>query len=939
MVHQWHAASPQSYYAAKASINAHERISAATSGGSAAETNPAIQYDVSDIVDDLYSQLSISNLPRDGRYSRMVRKANSQSLRDKKAPKAARKALAAFQGSNASDQKSKGVGEVPSPSVGGNETPIAAESQRSQSKESVGHQLLQRLSETKPGSPQRLWSFFRSIYPDKDCMNLKNPALRDIPKLKNGRLFSKILDYLTRQWIGSLDYATTARPTPSEVILKFEELRIMRPTFWAENLLLLSMEIMSLNNGASTDHIRSKRLKNVLEMIMVMWRMCLRTYVRSSTGYSGTTSRQIGTSASPSSACNANSTNSDGRTKDETPQPSRLQMDWSFLPNHASLNLVARAGTRPDFGSRFFRYLIKYPLKSDFRLSTAALITFSVFRHWCNIGVLTEEEETHISPFTSFLAHLLPYSDLNYELERVKSILSGIKVNVSTLESVQELLRSAHAASLAEIGSKARPDYRKLPYQRTMLKRDKNLEAFFVNRMHRCMWKKNADRADKLWKEAQQTFDGVIEDEQVSNIPSSLFNEFMVLFHSIRLPEKAAEVWNYMSLHGVKQTVATWTAMMKGCQLTREFRTCEKLWRKMLDSGIRPDDQAWAVRLYTLFHSKQAREGMNALADMTDDWLEAQARISSGENEVLPSSPKPNTQIFNAALSGLTKFHMNHMIQRLLSWAKELKIDYNDVTYNILIRSALSEENNEEATRLLQQMGRQGIEPNIALFSILLDSLFRNSSEMSAMTDDQLAERIFDILSQMESYGAHGNTYLYTVLIGGLIHVRQNPEAVQTVLNHMASRNIRPSPHVYSNLMTYYFSQDEPDEGAIDGLWEQIQAGGHADAILYDRMVENYASTGDIGKMMTFLQKMPKDGRSSSWRSLTAALRALAEAGHWDRFDEMVEGVRDAEETITNIGWIERGKEYFWNEVERLRAEKYLSSLNLPLDDVGTSSV
>ena len=935
MVHQWRITASQSSFAARETINAHDKISAARSSELSDKRSFSGQYDIPEILDDLYTQLSVTNIPRDGRYSRMARKAHSRSPRELESPRAIRRALVEIQGKSTPVKKAAGHRKVILQKDSGIETSLVTGLRRNQDEESVGYQLLRRLSETKPGSPQRLWSFFRRVYPEKDCINLKNPALLDIPKLRNGRLFSMVLNYLSRQWIGSLDNAIPTRPTPPEVVLKFEELRVMRPTFWAESLLLLSMEIVSLNKGASTEQTRSSKLKNILEITMVLWRMCLRTYVRPSSGNSATRSGQTEASSSPQVSNKVNIFKLENPAGTNMSQINRLQMDWFFLPDQRSLNLVARAGTRPDFGSRFFRYLSKYPLRSDFRLSTAALMTFTVLRHWCDTGILTDEEETHISPFTSFLAHLLPYSDMSYELERVKSVLLGIKVTHSTIESVQEMLRDAHTASLTEIGSKTRPDYRKLPYQKTMHKAEKNLETFFVRRMHRCMWKKNADHADKLWKEVQRTFDEDLIDSQKSQIPLSLFNEFMVLFHSIRLPEKAVEVWNYMGLYGVKQTVATWTAMMKGCQLTREYRNCEKIWRQMLDSGIRADEQAWAVRLYTLFHSKQVREGMTALADMTDEWLESQGNAFSEENNIIKFSPKPNTLILNAALSGLTKFHMNQMIRRLLSWAKELKIDYDAVTYNILIRSALSEENNEEATRLLQQMGHQGIEPNIALFSILLDSLFRNSSEMNAMTDDQLAEKILGILSQLDSYGAHGNTYPYTVLIGGLIHVRQNPAVAQTVLNHMASRNIRPSPHVYSSLMTFYFSQNEPDEGAINALWEQIQAGGHADAILYDRMVENYASTGDIGKMMTFLQKMPKEGRSSSWRSLTAAVQALAEAGHWDRFDEMIEGVRDAEETITNIGWIESGQDIFWNEVERLRAGKHSGSFSTTVDDSG----
>ena len=935
--YQWPVRATQSSVAAKGTINALDGVPNTRSRTLAVESSSPNQDVIPGMLDDLYTQLSISNLPRAGRYSKMAGKSNNRGLRAHKSSTAVRKALAEFQGRKSSAHEVGGAQKITISENFKAEVGLpATELKYRREEESISGQLTRRILETKPGSSQRLWSFFRRSYPNRDCMNLRNPALLDIPKLKNGRLFSRVLDHLTRQWLESLDSKVPVRPSPVEVILKFEELSIMRPVHWAEILQLLSLKMVALNNEASIESSNSDKVKHLHETTMAAWRMCLRTYIRSPSGDKISSSSHTETSLSPPNASMVHLSDSKDPSGSTMSNSNRLHIDWSFLPGHESLNLIARAGTRPDFGSRFFRYLSRYPIRSDYRLSTAALVTFIVLRHWFDSGWITQEQESHISPFTSFIAHLLPYSDMDYELKRVEKTLRRQKVDSLAVNKIENLLRDAHTAALAEIGSKSRPDYRNLPYQKTMSKKDKNLETFFVRRMHRCMWKKNADQADKLWKEIQRTFDSDVINGQKSRIPARLFNEFMVLFHSIRLPKKAAEVWSYMNLHGVEQTVATWTAMMKGCQLTREYESSEKIWQKMLDSGIRADEQAWAVRIYTLFHSKQVREGMDALADMTDNWLDSQSQLSRNDNKETYSTPKPNTRIFNAALSGLTKYHMTNMVRRLLSWAKELKIEYDAVTYNILIRSALSEDNNEEATHLLQEMGRQGIEPNIALFSILLDSLFRNSSEMESMTDDQLAERVLAILSQLDSYGAHGNAYPYTVLIGGLIHVRRNPAAAQTVLDHMGSRNIRPSPHIYSSLMTYYFSQPEPDEGAINALWEQIQAGGHADAILYDRMVENYAATGDIGRMMTFLQKMPKEGRSSSWRSLTAAVQALAEAGHWDRFDEVVESVRGAEDTITNIGWIEYGKDIFWGEVDRLRAGMHPMNLDNAAEEMWT---
>ena len=895
------------------------------------------QHEVPDMLDDLYTHLSVSNLPRNGHYSGNIKRSDKRDSIHKgpiagwrrdissKQPKFRRhrmssdlkmtsklsgefSAIARKKASASSNFQHLRSSKVQPP-----EKVITEIENYDSIVKNIRHQISGRNLKSAP----EVWRFFLDAYPNRNCKNLRSPTLRDIPSINDGRIFSDLLKFFVKQWI---ENNKPLGPSPSEVISKYEELGVLRPSFWSDALFPLANHLLLVEQGIDPAKTEKDLIPRIVPALMLVWKNCLEMYI----GSSASKPRHI-----------IDQPRLKGRELVDPENPNDLpakdidlqspgiedQTDWSFLPNQRALADVAKGGTRLDFGSRFFQYLLRYRARRDFRLSTAALITFCSLSRLFNNERLSKEFQIYLTPFTTFIAHLLPYSDLKYEAERIKVVMSKSANKVSEIKPILNTLDDAHAIALAEIGSKTRPDYRDLPYLKTISKAQKNLEAFFMKRLQRCLWNKSAEQLDALWAEAQQTFDGDFSynSPRSSQIPIKVYNEFLVIYHTLKMPHKAVAVWEYMVSHGISPTVVTWTSMMKGCQVNKNWEGSERIWQTMLANGIQPDAQAWAVRLYNIFHSKQIQQAMKALAQMTDEWQAGQAKVDQRGGCKNALSPKPNVEVLNAALSGITKFRRTTLVPKILSWAKELQVPFDAVTYNILIRSALEEDNEDEAQEILRKMNAEGIEPDNALFSILLNSMFKNSAELQSLSDDALTERILSIVSQLGSHAIRSNSYPYTILVAGLIHYRQNPAAAQLVLDHMAQHNVRPSPHIYTSLVNHYFSQDPPDEGAINAIWEQAQSQGLADAVLYDRMIENYAQNGEVGKMMFFLQKMHRSSKTPSWRALGEVIRALARAGHWDRFDEVAEDVRDGEIGIRDDGREENGKESFWEEVRRLR--------------------
>ncbi|KAK6434796.1 hypothetical protein LTR95_009026 [Oleoguttula sp. CCFEE 5521] len=129
---------------------------------------------------------------------------------------------------------------------------------------------------------------------------------------------------------------------------------------------------------------------------------------------------------------------------------------------------------------------------------------------------------------------------------------------------------------------------------------------------------------------------------------------------------------------------------------------------------------------------------------------------------------------------------------------------------------------------------------------------------------------------------------------------QSNADAARMLLEHMASHGLEPSTHIYTILMSFYFSRTPPDFAAVDALWQRIKRanaghGAPVDGIFYDRMIEAYAKhhhTLGIASSMQFLERMGKEGKRPGWRALEAIARALADRQEWARLGVLVSDLR-----------------------------------------------
>jgi len=720
------------------------------------------------------------------------------------------------------------------------------------------------------------------------------------------------------------------RPSPSEALSKLKSEHQAYTAIWQETIWSLLVRTFPILSGTENRPSESYTERHTLE-IAELWKQYL---VRNSS-IEGTRKK---------SSLGSNPTG------------------WDAL-SASEMMATVRGWSTKDFATRFFQFFDENTqtiLRAVPGVDTAALASFVVFRKHLqsNLGKASVSPRA-CAPFMRFLSQLIPYSNVTDEIANHKAIIamhcsydSDVQNVVSELRNVSSNAVSVYAEVEAaevfvvpEVNSKAGNETRHVRAD------------MFRKRIGRALEDQNILRVEALWREAQTAFHDVVASGTVNNIPSIVYSHFLMTFMALRRPNRAIDVWNDMVQNNVPLIVGTWDAMLKGCGRAKDPKSLEAVWQKMIQSGVQPDAQVWATRIHGLATTGYWESGIRVFHSMTKTWVEAVQQAHQGERLTeLPSLgdvagvPKPNTQCLNSLVLGLARGRKYRQLAEIVSSAKAIGVKADVYTFNPLFRTALQDGDMELATRVLRQMGSLGIKPDIASFTMLLESLFREDEEIagndgkqnvaSTVTShdssmDVKHEAALEIFRDMEQAGIEANAWSFSTLINGLLKSTSKPahtqtsgatvkagnlRAAHTVLAHMAANSIPLSSQIYTTLVTHHFSVDPPDLAAIESLWNRARADPQVflDVVFFDRLIEGLAGTNEIGRMMTALGQAVKRGKVPGWIAMKEVVAALGRAGDWDRIEDIVSGVRREELELKDEQRARKGRNEFWDLVESM---------------------
>ena len=782
----------------------------------------------------------------------------------------------------------------------------------------------------------KVWTICLELLGDS---SKRGPSNEEIAQVRNSwieKAFQDILRVASRSRLRGT--ADPSLPTPAEIIRVYNKYGLMR--YWWDQILWGQLgslvELRSPKPAHASGEDLPRQAHGLINEILDVWSLFVKRHGRRET------------SPMPQNAV-------DGPTSDVHPYetlPMSGQSIWQGLPSPD--DLVSASGSLPvEAVDRFLYLLPRHPNnRQAVRTSAAAVMTVDCLQWLSGNAKIENSELADVEPFVKFVRYLGHESkvqraaatkcllDEGLHREVVTKVLTGWGVVPRMAPEDRQLKPDKRSnreidanwrvtvdrpSKSEEAPDKDLPQHHStgvsatsansLPEDTTWKKSETTSLSIDL---HQAIERSNAGHVASLWR----IFQGKLSSNSVQeHAREELFAQFLSAFFALRCSEQAVSVWNYMVRSGHNPTPKHWHAMIAGCTKSKDLVSMQTMWSNMLAAGIEPDMLLWTARINGLIICRKWQLGLQALEELGRMWKSEAAKAPEHRSKNDASSP--SVVPINAVVRSLISIGKLDIAQSALNWAKSQSIPLNTQTFNILLRPAVRASDTSKVQSILSQMHAHSCSPDVATFTIIINGLLSNPSpsfQPQSPADQQSA--VSQILADMEAAGLKANAYTYGTMLHGLLDDPLKLPAARAVLDHMAANKVKPSPHIYTILLTHYFSTTPPDLPAIEGIWRRIKLErAMVDPIFYDRMIENYARIGEVEKMLFFLRKMPQEGKSPGWPALGAVFEALVKAEEWESVRELIKDVEDESEGLLRYGTgSRRGREEFWEMAREVRA-------------------
>ncbi|KFY34608.1 hypothetical protein V494_06626 [Pseudogymnoascus sp. VKM F-4513 (FW-928)] len=509
-------------------------------------------------------------------------------------------------------------------------------------------------------------------------------------------------------------------------------------------------------------------------------------------------------------------------------------------------------------------------------------------------------------PFIKAIADVIAMSQITPgELDqycRMQNVSHGVDLN-SSWPSIIEQARSIANAPATSIETPR--DGTEKAFRRPIT----NKETRVFRLLHRALAAKDVNAAERLWSEVQSWPVESNEDERhpigsgllkSSALSPELCNQFIATFMALN-KERAVDVWNFMIQSGLHPTVLTWHAMLEGCKTSRDSESLLAIWSKLVGSDTAPDVECWTTLISSLMYCGDLEGGLRAFVEMQRAWDRAAKRhIAQTRMPIdikslgdVDGVVKPTIAIVNATIAGLLRKNRTDIASQVLATGGEMGITPDNITYNTMLRSLVRNKDERALTNLLEQMQRQGVQGDVATFTIILENALSDAKNQSPQ---DLIDIIKNLFAQMEASAVRPNQQTYAAIINSIL--RRAPDfeyvaPVNFVIAHMSKSGLQPSAHIHTMLVDFYFKQSEPKLDLIGLLLDQmIKGNAMRDHIFWDRVIEGYCYVGDTVRALQYLRQTQKEGFMAGYQALDMLIHALFRNNEIDLATELVKNTR-----------------------------------------------
>lgn len=293
---------------------------------------------------------------------------------------------------------------------------------------------------------------------------------------------------------------------------------------------------------------------------------------------------------------------------------------------------------------------------------------------------------------------------------------------------------------------------------------------------------------DKIW-------DGIIGDRPyLAAHPSGLSDSRLVAmtesgwtslqtaFIRCERVQAAAKVWDDLAAVGIKPGVAMWTGLLDAYADLRNSKQAMATWNMMLQQDILPDSLSYRAVISALFDDTNAAAALERFSEyqkildkrdgsalpVYNTVLRGLLRINRFQEarqlmkEMKSQGPKPDIVSFNTFLGYFSRQKDFQGLGDVLSQMSTADIQGDVVTFSTILTALLAVGRRDAPTTIMNLMRKQGIKPNAATYTAVIDSQMREETE--ANLGAALA-----LLDKMEKdEGIKPNEITYTAILAGL---------------------------------------------------------------------------------------------------------------------------------------------------------------------------
>lgn len=346
------------------------------------------------------------------------------------------------------------------------------------------------------------------------------------------------------------------------------------------------------------------------------------------------------------------------------------------------------------------------------------------------------------------------------------------------------------------------------------------------------------------------------------------------------------QTWNNIrkasELNGKKITEDTMVAFMKMFNTLNLTSEAQGIWNTLINSGIHPSTNAWNNLLVTVSKTRgpfakrlgQVEYVKSKIPSPDDQTFATLIRVYTTlkEFEKVEEIAKDKMDISivsQAYLQSLASRGDFSVVEQFLTTLKKRNIQLNQTSYNMVLAAALRQGHSEKIPELMKDMKREGIKPDIATYTIVMDHNLKELASRGEVFTDHAFELFFEELAQN---GIKPNQFTFTAIMDNLAK-NGSVEAAESFFSYLQAKKMA-SPVSYISLITSEFEAGRPSEGEDlfrEFLNERYRVTASHWAALFKGLSRN-GKTEELKSWLSSLEETPALlNRFSIYFLLTAA--------------------------------------------------------------------